>query len=66
MMADEIKSIRKALGMTQQEFAHTLGVHAMSVSRWERGKLEPSQMAVNFMRVLQRVPKLIDPDHRGS
>lgn len=62
MMTHEIKTIRQALGMTQREFAHTLGVHAMSVSRWERGTLTPSQMAINFMRVLRRVPKLIDPE----
>lgn len=51
----EIKSTRKDLGLTQDEFARVLGVHTVTVSRWERGTAEPSQMAINFISVLQRI-----------
>ena len=62
MMATEIKEIRKAMAMSQGQFAKVLGVHPMTVSAWERDKKKPSRMAINFMRVLRRVPKLLDPD----
>ncbi len=37
-----ITSLREALGMTQAEFGERIGVDKMTVSRWERGTLRPS------------------------
>lgn len=34
---------RSSIGLTQSEFANLLGVHAMTVSRWERGQATPSR-----------------------
>jgi DNA-binding transcriptional regulator YiaG len=34
---DRVKSIRVALGLTQQDFADKLGVNINMVSRWEAG-----------------------------
>ena len=33
----EIKALRKALGLSQQELGVRLGLAAITVSRWERG-----------------------------
>lgn len=30
---------RDALGWTQDQLAHVLGVHSLTISKWERGKL---------------------------
>ena len=35
-----LKLIRKALGLTQPEFADLLGVRSFTVSRWETGRSE--------------------------
>jgi DNA-binding XRE family transcriptional regulator len=37
-----ITSLREALGLTQAEFGERIGVDKMTVSRWERGTLRPS------------------------
>jgi len=41
MSAEDIKRIRKSMGLTQQEFATRLGVSFGAVNRWERGHNEP-------------------------
>lgn len=37
-----ITSLREGLGLTQAEFGDRVGVDKMTVSRWERGTLRPS------------------------
>ena len=39
-----IKSIRLALGLTQEELAHRLGVTGTTIHRWECGKTEPHKV----------------------
>lgn len=39
MTRQEFRERRKALGMTQAQLAAALGVHAVTVSKWERGVL---------------------------
>jgi hypothetical protein len=39
-------ALREALGMTQKQFSEHIGVDKMTVSRWERGTLRPSDASV--------------------
>lgn len=57
--ADEIKSLRQALGLTQAEFALKIGVSMMTVSRWERGETQPSPLAQALISQLQNSVKLL-------
>ena len=41
-----IRAIRKQLGLTQQCFAHTLGVSMSTVANWEAGRSKPSSLAL--------------------
>lgn len=38
-----VAKLRKKLNMSQHAFAQYIGVHPMTVSRWERGETEPSK-----------------------
>ena len=40
-----IKDLRTRLNMTQEEFAHALGITVSTVNRWENGHSEPSKLA---------------------
>lgn len=53
--------IRKArvedLGLTQKEFGAKIGVDAITVSRWERGVAEPSELhRVHLARLIGGQP----------
>ena len=40
-----IRDMRNRLSMTQEEFAHALGITVSTVNRWENGHSEPSKLA---------------------
>lgn len=44
-MSDFIRHLRQQLGMTQEEFAHSLGITVGTVNRWENGRFRPSKLA---------------------
>jgi predicted transcriptional regulator len=44
--ADDIRKERQKLGLTLEETAHLLGVAVASLSRWERGVVEPSRLVL--------------------
>jgi len=48
-----LRSLREALGLTQQELARKIGVNKLTISRWERGELRPSAMSMRALRVLR-------------
>ncbi len=47
-----IKEIRSYLNLSQGDLALSLGVSFATVNRWERGRCEPSQIAVNAIKRL--------------
>lgn len=49
-----ITALREALGLTQKEFGEQLGVDKMTVSRWERGTLRPSEASLAAVDGLRR------------
>jgi transcriptional regulator with XRE-family HTH domain len=55
MNAKQISALRKKLGLTQSELARKLGVNRAAVCQWEHGSQTPLLMAVNFMRLLERL-----------
>lgn len=51
-MADALKPLRARLGLSQAELAAVVGVHSMTVSKWERGVLEPTPHQASILRAL--------------
>jgi DNA-binding transcriptional regulator YiaG len=49
-----IKSLREAMGLTQQQFGERIGVDKMTVWRWEQGRVEPNPEAVKAIEALRR------------
>lgn len=53
MTPEETKSLRQALGWSQEKLAREVGVSFCTVNRWERGRSSPSPMAVNMLNKLK-------------
>jgi len=52
-MPAHIRRLRQALGLTQIELAHRLGVSNVTVNRWERGRSFPSPAAHTLLNQLE-------------
>jgi DNA-binding transcriptional regulator YiaG len=60
MLPKDLMRLREQLALTQVELADELGVHPMTVSRWERGTRripEPVAKLVHRMRAERRAKK---------
>ena len=44
-MSELVRTLRRELKMTQEEFAHELGITVGTVNRWENGRFRPSKLA---------------------
>ena len=52
MTPDQVKRLRRKLGLTGSKFAALLGVHPVTLRRWEAGLRPVSPMAEKLMRLL--------------
>lgn len=53
MTAGELASIRHGLGVTQQALAEALGVHRVSVARWETGAVPITARTAIAVRLIE-------------
>ena len=51
MTAADLRALRDALSLTQEELARDLGVTVSTVNRWEMGHVAPSRLAVRMIQV---------------
>lgn len=52
-----MKTQRDLLSMTQWEFAALLGVHPVTVSKWERGTCKPTQWQTEIACLVSESPR---------
>jgi putative transcriptional regulator len=54
MDADRIKTLRQRMQLTQEDFAHLIGVTFSTVNRWENGKSTPNRIASRLLIGLEK------------
>ncbi|RPH92853.1 helix-turn-helix domain-containing protein [candidate division KSB1 bacterium] len=57
MDPDRIRTLRQRLQMTQEDFAHLIGVTFSTVNRWENGKSTPNRIAHRLLSGLEKKQK---------
>jgi HTH-type transcriptional regulator/antitoxin MqsA len=55
---EQIRKLRKDLGLTQTQLERVLGVGPKTITRWEKGTVFQSAVADNFMRKIWEHPEL--------
>ena len=59
LSGQDIKRIRKKLGITQKEFAHLVNVSVKTIERWESGKQSVTGPMVTLGKLLRENPQVI-------
>jgi DNA-binding transcriptional regulator YiaG len=55
MTRDEVKRLRRKLGMTQRKLADALGVTQTSVARWEMGMHQIEEPTARLLKLLVKM-----------
>jgi len=55
--AKEVLTVRDRLGLSQAQLAQLLGVHPLTVSKWERSLLTPSTHQQTLLQSFRRAAK---------
>ena len=53
------KTLRRALGLTQEEFARAFQIPIGTLRDWEQGRSQPDQPARAYLTVIAREPDLV-------
>ena len=54
----DVRVIRRALGLTQEQFAATFHLSAATVRDWEQTRSQPDQAARTLLRLIEKVPQV--------
>lgn len=54
-----VRTIRRALGLTQEEFASRFRIPVGTLRDWEQGRVEPDQAARAYLTVIARAPETV-------
>jgi putative transcriptional regulator len=57
MAPQQIRELRRRLQLTQEDFAHMIGVTFSTVNRWENGKSQPNRIALRLLANLEKKTK---------
>jgi putative zinc finger/helix-turn-helix YgiT family protein len=60
LAADEIKTLRQDLGLTQAELARLLRLGGNTISRWEAGRNVQSAVMDMLLRLIRDVPSSLE------
>lgn len=54
IQAMNVKRLRKRFKVSQARLAKILGVHPMTISRWERKVIKPSRIVILCLKLLEK------------
>ncbi|HBE02487.1 MAG TPA: transcriptional regulator [Spirochaetia bacterium] len=55
----DVKKIREKLHVSQNEFAHLIGVSENTIQNWEQGRRKPEGPAITLLKITEKNPKAV-------
>ena len=55
----QVKVIRRALKLSQEEFARRYGISVGTLRDWEQNRSSPDMAALAYLRVIAREPEMV-------
>jgi putative transcriptional regulator len=55
-----VKTLRRAIQLTQEEFASRFHIPLGTLRDWEQGRCEPDQTAQAYLKVIANDPKAVE------
>jgi len=55
----DVKKIREKLHVSQNEFAHMIGVSENTIQNWEQGRRKPEGPAIALLRITEKNPRAV-------
>jgi putative transcriptional regulator len=62
----QVKIIRRALGLSQEDFAARFQIPIGTLRDWEQGRVQPDQAARAYLTVIAREPEAVSKALRSS
>ena len=56
---DDIKALRRFVGLTQEQLADAMGISVHTLRNWEQGRRQPEGPALALLRIAARHPRII-------
>jgi len=56
---EDIKALRRFVGLTQADFAEAMGISVHTLRNWEQGRRVPEGPALALLRIAARHPRII-------
>ena len=53
------RQIRARMGLSQDDFAHLLGISVRTLQNWEQGRRSPTGPAMKLLRIADRHPEVL-------
>lgn len=59
-VGNEISRLRRSLGLSQADFATSLGVSLSTVGQWEQGRRKPDGASARLLSIIEKHPDLVN------
>ena len=53
------RKIRAGMGLSQEDFAHLLGISVRTLQNWEQGRRAPTGPAMKLLQIAARHPEIL-------
>ena len=59
LRADDVAALRRFVRLSQEDFAHALGISVHTLRNWEQGRRRPEGPAMALLRIAARHPRVL-------